>query len=100
MHMFEFEDLEIFNDRDDKEPKLVSVRVYMKILTVETPPSGQYGPPEFYDPGCGAEWFIDEIVLGIPDSEDVIRLHENQFIALFPNGQDIVNNAFEYASEQ
>ena len=51
------------------------------------------------DPGSPPEYEIEEIRLTSSDIEDVV-LSETQFIFLIENGSDIVNNAYEYASEQ
>lgn len=48
------------------------------------------------DYGC---WEVMKVVLSHPNIQPVM-LGETQFVTLFPDGQDILNNAFEYAAQK
>lgn len=100
MYWFIFEGLEIYNDFKDEEPKTktIDVHVGLTCISPEDPPSGQFGPPEFYDPGSPAEWEVTEVQL-VMDSCPPLDITPTQLEAMFPNGSDILNNAQESAAE-
>lgn len=96
--MFEFDELQVANEFGDM--KEVSVQISFKCASPSVPPSGLCGPPEFYDPGCEAEWEIEAIYITTDDPKaKPVELDERQFIAMFPDAQDIVNNAYEWIAE-
>jgi len=97
-HSFEFEDLTVLNDIAD-EPRTVNVFVTMTCVSPEVKPSGEYGPPELYDPGSPSEWEVSEIEIIFDGLVKTLSITIEQFEMLFPNGADILNNALEDAAE-
>lgn len=95
MYSWTFQDLEIRNDAND-DPKVVNVEIVLGCIHPGEAPSGMSGPPEFYDPGSPPEWEIDTIEI-VFDSAKVLSLDEEQFSQLFPNGDDMMQNAIEDA---
>lgn len=101
-HTFTFEDLYIWNEPNqetdtDEEPHTINVEVDLICTFRGKLETGRFGPSEYYDPGSPPEWEIEEIRLMNPSMQPV-SLTETQFITLFPNGQDIINNALEDAA--
>lgn len=93
-----FEELNVYNDIADAEPKQVSVEFVLVCTHPGEAPSGQFGPPEFYDPGEGATWEVETIEI-VFDSGKPLAVTEQQLGELFPNGDDMINNAIEAAAE-
>jgi len=95
-----FEDLNIYNEIGVNEPKSTVVSVEFQLICTDLgcAPSGMYGPPEFYDPGEGATWEIETIEI-VFDEGKPLQVTEAQLSALFPNGNDMINNAIEAAAE-
>ncbi len=93
-----FEDLPVMNDIADAEPKLVNVEFSLTCTHPGEAPSGQFGLPEFYDPGEGATWEIDTIEI-VFDTVKTLTVTEEQLSQLFPNGDDMMNNALESAAD-
>ena len=96
-HLFEFEELEVYKDKDG-DPVFVDVYVGLVCSDPGEPESGRNGPPEFYDPGCGPTWDIDNIQIIFPELVKPLDVTEEQLTALFENGADIINNALEDAA--
>lgn len=97
-HTWEFEDLPVMNDIADAEPKMVNVSFVLVCIDPGTPESGRFGPPEYYDPGEGATWEIESIQIIFEDAPP-LDITEKQLSQLFPNGDDMINNAIEHAAE-
>lgn len=93
-----FEDLNVYNDIADAEPKQVSVEFVLICTDPGCAPSGQFGPPEHYDPGEGATWEIESIEI-VFDTVKTLKITEEQLGQLFPNGDDMINNAIEAAAD-
>ena len=96
-YTWEFEDLPIMNDPEG-DAKECNVGFVLVCTDPGCPPSGMSGPPEFYDPGEGATWEIESIQI-ILDEAKPIDVTEQQLCELFPNGDDMINNAIESAAE-
>lgn len=99
---FTFEELYIWGDpseaTDDSEPHTLNVEVDLECTDMgEAPAAASLNYPG--DPGSPPEWEITEVRIINPSMKD-IKLDETQFITLHPDAQDIVNNAYEHASEQ
>lgn len=97
-HTFRFEDLQIycqpgFSSDEDKEPASVNVEVDLICTYRGYPPHPFMDSP---DPGAPPEWEVEQIRLCNPSMNPII-LMESQFTLLFPDGQDILNNAIEDA---
>ena len=95
-HVFEMEAFSIANE-DASNAVEVAVRVNLTCVHAGTPPSGTNGPPEFYDPGSPPEWEIENIEIHA-DGGSIVKMTEKEFIDIFPEGQDVVNNAYEDAA--
>ena len=96
MATWTFEELTVFGDSD--EPHTFNVEFDFKCTfrgAPATPPSYASGgePP---DP---AEWELEEIRLVNPAMNPVV-MNEDQFTTVFPDGDDILTNAYEWAHEQ
>ena len=88
---------------------VLDVHIEMEIETHPTRPSGEYGPPEYYDPGSPAEWRFVECNIHFPsrtkpDGTKVpvphLRLDTFQFEAFFgPAAEQLWENAQEDASD-
>ena len=93
-----FEDLEVWNTPSSvaEEPKVVNVEFVLVCIDPGCPPSGLHGPPEFYDPGAGATWEIDKIEI-VFETAKTLTVTQEQLSQLFPNGDDMINNALEAA---
>lgn len=96
MHCFTFEDLHIWPmvGDEDTEPHTINVNVHLVCTDRGQRPI--YSPPPG-DPGYPPEWEVDSVELINPSMQPV-SLTETQFIILFPDGQDIINNALEDAA--
>lgn len=99
-YTWEFEGLEVWNDPSvpASEPKLVNVGFVLVCTDPGTPESGRFGPPEYYDPGEGATWEVESIQIIFDDGKP-LDVTEKQLSQLFPNGDDMINNAIEAAAE-
>lgn len=97
-YTWEFEDLTVMNDIADAEPKLVNISFVLVCTDPGTPESGRFGPPEYYDPGEGATWEVESIRI-IFGGAKPLDITEQQLSQLFPNGDDMINNAIESAAE-
>jgi len=97
-YSWEFEDLPVLNDAADQEPKSVNVGFVLVCTDPGTAESGRFGPPEFYDPGEGATWEIESIQIMMENCPP-LDVTETQLSNLFPNGDDMINNAIEAAAE-
>lgn len=68
-------------------------------------PSGMFGPPEYYDPGCGPEFDLDEVRILLGEGKDGkpigdIVLKAKQFDALFGTvAERLFESACDAASE-
>ena len=96
-YTWEVEDLPVMNDPDGDSTE-VNVGFVLVCTSPGVAPSGQFGPPEYYDPGEGATWEIESIQV-ILDEAKPLDVTEQQLIELFPNGADMINNAIEAAAE-
>lgn len=96
-YTWEFEGLEVWNDLSG-EPKLVNIGFVLVCTDPGCAPSGQFGPPEYYDPGEGATWEIESIQIMMENCPP-LDVTETQLSNLFPNGDDMINNAIEAAAE-
>ena len=97
MYSWTFEDLEVWNNPSE-EPKTVNVEFTLICTDPGCAPSGQFGPPEYYDPGEGATWEIEVIEIVFETAKTLV-VTEEQLSQLFPNGDDMINNAIEAAAE-
>lgn len=103
---FEFEKFPIYQD-EASEDGFPTVLCEVDLMMVE--PASFGSMPSLNDPGepgYDAVFEIHEVRLtDVPadaiTSEDHINLtlSETQFITFFSNGQDVVNNAYEWAAE-
>lgn len=94
-----FEELNVFNDASSEGgAKFVNVEFTLICTDPGCAPSGQFGPPEYYDPGEGATWEIEVIEITF-DTAKPLTVTEQQFSELFPNADDMMNNAIEAAAE-
>ena len=102
--MFEYDEFEI--PTDGEEPVLVMCQVDLTMTDRgEAPAAASMNYPG--DPGEPPTFEIEEIRLyDVPVEEGpfakpviTLELNETQFISFFANGQDVVNNAYEWASE-
>lgn len=104
MPTFELE--EFWIDEDGDEPKSVLCEVDLTLISFgEAPAPASLNYPG--DPGEPPEYEIEEITLTDvqhgetkSDAHISLSLSETQFITFFSNGADVVNNAYEWASEQ
>jgi hypothetical protein len=102
--MFEYNEFEI--PTDCGEPIIVRCQVDLTMIDKGEPPLGPSlsGPG---DPGFPPIFDITEIRLYDDPIDEgiftkpvvVLTMNEAQFISFFPNGQDVVNNAYEWAVE-
>lgn len=77
-HLFHFENYELWSPEGSKDdPNSCTVRIVLV--------KGDEG------------WEISKVVLLNPNIQG-LEMSETQFVALFPGGQDIINNAFEDAA--
>lgn len=60
----------------------LTVTVHLECTSFSKPPSGQYGPPEFYDPGCAAEFELDYAEVSVVNGTDTVKLTADLFWAL------------------
>jgi len=95
LYNWSFENLNIYNDVKD-EPKSVDVEFQLCCTNVGYRPSGLFGPPELYDPGEPPTWEINTIEI-VFDTVKTLKITEEQFGQLFPDGDDMINNAIEAA---
>lgn len=81
---------------DEAQP--IEVSVYLNCIASSEPPSGMYGPPEFYDPGGAAEFEFSYAEVSV--GSDTTRLTSELFWALLGDKAQIVyDNAVEAAQE-
>jgi len=95
-HQWCFEDLYVYNDNESDAPfSMVNVEFSLICTALPIAPSGRI---EFYEPGTGAVWEIEliEIVFDLCKS---LTISEEHLSALFPNGNDMINNAIESATK-
>lgn len=84
---------------DCKEEK--SVLCEIDLAMTEPPDPGC--PPSMNHPGdppWPAEFEITHIKLTDVQSDEILTLNETQFSTFFENGQDVLNNAYEWAAKQ
>lgn len=60
-------------------------------------PSGQFGPPEFYDPGSGPEFNLEEVRILLSNDVGDLTLKPKQFDALL--GSEVADRLFEDACD-
>lgn len=89
-----FEELYVYNDIGGPF-SIVSVEFSLICTALPIAPSGRN---EFYEPGTGAVWEIELIEITF-DLCKTLTITEEQLSALFPNGDDMINNAIESAAE-
>ena len=78
-----------------------TVTLYLECTEFSTSPSGQYGPPEFYDPGGPAEFDLEyaEVTIG-EEKPETLRLSKNFFWALLGDKAQLAyDEAVEKAQE-
>lgn len=93
LHSFKYEDLTIYGENGEN-PHTVNVEVALKCTDKGCAPS--FDPIHSGDPGWPPSWEVRCIWLQHPNMA-TLMLTETQFILLFPDGQDIINNALEDA---
>lgn len=89
-----------YTDRDDDGPSTsyskevevtlgndieVTVTVHLDCVSFSQRPSGQFGPPEFYDPGSPAEFELDYAEVSVQNASngtDTVRLTADLYWAL------------------
>jgi hypothetical protein len=96
-YTWQYEELDIMNDPDG-DATAIDVGFVLVCTHPGEPESGRMGPPEFYDPGSPPEWEIESIQL-IFENSPALDITETQLGELFPNGDDMINNALEAAAE-
>ena len=104
MNTFLFEELTIWGEPSagesdiEREPHTVNVEVDMIMTYAGRPATG----PSYScggEPAEGPEFEVMEVRIINPSMRPV-KLTETQFCILFPDGNDIINNGYEWASEQ
>ncbi len=103
MATWTFEELTIWaspnqDGGDDAEPHTINVEFDFKCTYAGCPSTG----PTYScggQPAEGPEWELEEIRLVLNDMKPVV-LDESQFTTIFPDGDDILTNAYEWAHEQ
>ena len=87
-HCFKFEDLTIYGESGE-DPHTINVEVELKCTDKGCAQSWE-------DPGWPPVWEVRCIWLQHPNMTTVM-MTETQFVLIFPDGQDIINNALEDA---
>lgn len=81
----------------------LTVTVYLECISPSEPPSGLFGPPEFYDPGCAAEFELDYAEVSVVNASngvDTVKLTPDLFWALLGDKAQLVyDSAVESAQE-
>lgn len=91
--------------KDVEDPIVLSVALELTCSQHGEAPSGMFGPPEFYDPGSGPEFDLDEVRIefGQDDKGKTIPdliLNPAQFDAMFGKiADDLFESACDAASE-
>lgn len=79
------------------------VTLYLECTEYSTPPSGEFGPPEFYDPGSGPDFDIDYAEITVENasnSSDTVKLTPSLFWALLGDkAQLIYDDVYESAQD-
>lgn len=94
-HKFLYEDLTIYGEKGE-DPHTINVEVNLDCT--DKGMKATFHPDHGGDPGHPPEWEIKCIWLQHPSMGSVM-LTETQFVLIFPDGQDILNNALEDAHE-
>lgn len=96
---FKFEEFEIVEEVKDGYVIWTTVLCEIDLIMVE-PPQAEINPSLNHpgEPGWPAEFEIIEIRL--IDPVITLTLTETQFATFFVDGEDVMNNAYEWASEQ
>ncbi len=92
-HKFKYEDLTIYGEGGD-EAHTINAEVELKCTDRGSHPS--FNPRDGGHDGHPAVWEVRCIWLQHPSMASVL-LSEQQFVLIFPDGQDILNNALEDA---
>lgn len=80
----------------------LTVTVHLECTSFSEPPSGQYGPPEFYDPGGAAEFELDyaEVsVVNASNGTDTVKLTADLFWALLGDKAQLAYDAAYEAAQ-
>lgn len=80
------------------EAQLIEVSVYLNCTASSEPPSGMFGPPEFYDPGGSAEFELSHAEVSV--GSDTAKLTSELFWALLGDkAQILYDDAVQAAQE-
>ena len=88
-----------FNDSDGDF--IHDVEIDLRITQPSSAPSGEYGPPEFYNPGETAEFEVDEIRITYSENPAIkpVIMSAHTFEMMFPQSSSILEMANEWACE-
>lgn len=80
----------------------VEVTVHLKCIEFSTKPSGQYGPPEFYDPGSGPDFELNYAMVSVENKSngvDEVKLTDDLFWALLGDKAHLAYDAAYEAAQ-
>lgn len=92
-HSFKYEDLTIYGESGE-DPHTINAEVELKCT--DKGYAASFNPQTGGDDGSPPIWEVRCVWLQHVDMASIM-LSETQFILLFPDGQDIINNALEDA---